>query len=460
MSEPDLDPVSPISNRDGIEGDRKGAKENEESQHRICREEISNLRNCVKQLQQEFSSINDQYRKTLNGLDKSVQLPGDESKQAKPAEKQSIETESNIDQKLTQDAILQPCVSIGVCDTEETFFRRKQSVHIVEILQEPGSRNSERSTSRMVGGLTNSTNDTTYSEMPNRIRIRSPLIIGLLEMISKSGFGPRNRTLADDPLVSVVFLYPFKLFVRHEADILREIKRIMHEIPQAASEESEIGVSQLAPIPARFQTYDAREHFWILETLLTKHLEPLFTIRRELRNQERNMITFEQLWLLFDSGDIVYEREPGTGPLSIPRLWKITQYGGGREILNDREPDTTDPLFKESLPPRSSKGKENVFCLRGFYLESNGKTVALEENGYTIPPWDGERSVLSLKLFPYKFCIPGQDFIDDTVDAWFNRLVREGRRYSRLKPGQVVYLKGFGVDENLKMSEVSFKQNH
>ncbi|CZR67834.1 uncharacterized protein PAC_17733 [Phialocephala subalpina] len=428
----------------------------EEYEHRRCLEETSNLKGRIELLEQHVASLCD----FLPTADR-------EPEQTKPVEEQipmvsasihaaSAEMKSKIIQSLPLETLSSPNTDIEVCDTEETFFHRKHSVYMIEILQQSSdSRNSKRSVSRLVGSPTNSASAVVPSAMPSRIRIRSALILGLLEVVSKTELYTKADPTAANPApapVSLVFLYPFKLFVRHYAAIIGYIEKIM----DGSAETSGNGQPtkfEVPSIPSQLQSAEAREHFGLLKRLFEENLGYLFTIRRELRDHTRTTVEFEHLWLLFDLGDIVYEREANDNPLGVPRLWKITHYGGGREILNDNAPDITDPFIKDATPKANSKGKENPFHIRGFYLESSGKAIFTEEDGYTIPPWDGERPVHELKLFPYHFCEPGRDFTDENRGAWLKRLVKEGRTYSTLRPGKVVYLKGIGVGEDLKMSE-------
>ncbi|KAJ8116243.1 hypothetical protein ONZ43_g4481 [Nemania bipapillata] len=355
---------------------------------------------------------------------------------------------SNIKLKtsnLSEEDLLYPQQSIKAYRTGEEFFNRTDSVHCIEILEQGWAPlGSKRGFSRTVGGPPiNSREHASVLFRPSRIRIRSRYMLEILRKATKTEFGLEIGADAPDPApVSVVFLYPFKLFMRHRDAIVAFLEE---EEGKSSQEEQESPSDQKVAPMIQVQ---------LLKELLQKQLKPLFSIREELSSGRRTTLLFEHLWFLFNVGDVVYARETERAPLETHRLWRVTEYGGGREILNDNDPAVTDVLLQTSLPKAKSKGRESMFYVRGFHLVSHGRKIGIEEELYEMPRWEGERHIHDLKIFPIKYCQPGRDFrFHKTRTEWIERMTRDGRSYAQLKPGEVKYLKGIGIDEEARQAD-------
>ncbi|RGP70128.1 aaa family atpase [Fusarium sporotrichioides] len=350
-----------------------------------------------------------------------------------------VESEAQIKPDSVDENHLTLKPSVKVYDREGSFFDMKDAslLHVIEILK-PAKRSSNKknSSTRFIGSSTTGTKAAEpFPVLPTRIRIRSQYLLALLASWTGTKLLEDHPPSQDEKRpISVVFLYPFKFFIQFEDRIRQGIKE------SKANRNPED-----SPTPEQQREL---QELVALEELIDTHLGHLFNLRRELRNQLRTNILFEHLWLLFEPGDIVYERGSKEKRLGLPQLWIITQYEGGREILNNNSCTHTNPLVKEKLPSKDSKGRLSNFSISGFWLDSNGSEITKNEDMYSIPHWAGERPIHSLKVFPITFCEPERDFPDLDREAWRKRLIDQGRRYCKFRSGDVVYLKGMGVDED------------
>ena len=325
---------------------------------------------------------------------------------------------------------------------------------------------------------------------PIMIRIRSRFLMDLLQDITHTsleyieGDPERNGyySVDSDSIThhrSFVFLHPFKLFIRYEAEIrkcekalaakfrmgednesdqtaqeaieasespktIQSISEPMHKRPEGKN----LGNSEESPL---FKSRIAYLQLNLLITLFDNHLSSLFAIRHNLNKGESTTIIFENLWLLFDVGELVFMRNPGgEGFEQLPRLSRVTHFTGGR--LDPHDKTEISPEYHESLH-RTRHGGTRVHHLGKFYinsymLESDGRNFGPEQTEWTIPSWDGERAIRDLECFPVRFCRPGIDFPCESLDAWKHELVQGGKDFSRLTPGSLREYHGSGVDEH------------
>ena len=135
-------------------------------------------------------------------------------------------------------------------------------------------------------------------------------------------------------------------------------------------------------------------------------------IREEEARHARNACTFRMLWLMFKPGSTVYY-ESGGGRLSA---YVVQSLEVDNRILS------------------SSRRKLRPYILKIWNLDYDGRFVGRCGGVVTIPYFDGERAVTSLKAFPVEFV--------DREDGGKTkaRLEKAGRRwYELIRGGQVYY---------------------
>ena len=337
--------------------------------------------------------------------------------------------------------------------------------------------------------------------MPTMVKIRSRLLLDLLQDITHASFsyikgdpeaGVYFTVDSDsvDDRDSFIFFHPFKLFIRYESDIRKREEALaakfgMEEINEndptmnETSEASEIPQSVQSTReprheragrsrscngkePQLLESRDAYLQMKLLIQLFDRYLKPVFALRNSLNNGEPTTITFENLWLLFDLGELVFVRYPGGKESGLlPRLNRVTHFTGGRldacEECEDDDPregswGSWGGSFKL---PKVKHDQSGTFYISTYGLESDGEKFGPLETEWWFPTWDGERAIHDLECFPVRFCRPGIDSPNESLDAWKHELVERGKQFSRLKPGTLREYHGIGVDENLTEQEVN-----
>lgn len=135
-------------------------------------------------------------------------------------------------------------------------------------------------------------------------------------------------------------------------------------------------------------------------------------VKEEEDRHARNACTFRMLWLLFKPGSTVYY-ESGGGRLSA---YVVQSFEVDNRVLS------------------SSTRKLRPYILKIWNLDYDGRFVGRCGGVVTIPYFDGERAVTSLKAFPVEFV--------DREDGGKTkeRLEKAGQRwYELIRGGQVYY---------------------
>jgi hypothetical protein len=380
-------------------------------------QELAALRDQIISLRQDIPSRLD---KESDGLELPTDKTGESSQEMDSAPKFGLST-------------LKINCGIKVC-TKDTFYpfskilkasdlnSNHPDLHVISVLMESprianqASRGSSRTKlpSEPRGDLDGSpdsglVNATKMQLVPARVRIRSVLLLDLLQHICKNpeALGHRSQTRNQEPVenhVSFVFLHPFKFFVTYETDIRDFAKELKQQLEDGTNinqlqphvsgsapgnnEEPTVSESQgeFYDSTAQFRSEEAHNELQLLMRLFDEHLAPVFQLRRGLRSGTQTKISFENLWLLFELGDILYKKHQDKK--SPPTLAKVTSITGGRTILNSDPWNPQDPLLKqkkESTFAKESNGREGLFCLRYFQIDSDGATIFPREWLMTIP---------------------------------------------------------------------------
>lgn len=331
------------------------------------------------------------------------------------------------------------------------------AIAIIELLMEgPLARQAERQSSRTLQSKSTLTAGVAGTDLqPARVRIRSALLLDLLEEITSSKLGHRKaesqQTIAN---ISVVFLHPFKLFITYQQEIRERARQPRAEWTRkddqaTSSNPNETSLSKSGD--NHLATQDALLELDLLLDLFDQQLKPVFDLHDSLRKGETKTILFQDLWLLFHVGELVYERKPGRQCSGTPpRLCRVTQFQGGRPILNNKPSRNTDPLRNkvDQLFEKESKGKQDKFTIRFFTLHSDGENLGPMVEAYGIPAWDTPRDIRELKVYPEHFCIAGEDFPNVSLKDWKDPLIHGGMSFADFRPGALRYYDGIGFGTN------------
>jgi hypothetical protein len=160
---------------------------------------------------------------------------------------------------------------------------------------------------------------------PERLRIRSRALLSLLSRISGQELLANANTRSIDNPAPVVFLRPFKLFVAYEKEIRAEVPALKLKIKK----EEQLEASK--PIDSNIKTKDLPEFansdllqdLELLVEFFDKDLQPTFELRRKIEDGTLNEIQYQDLWHLFNPGDIVVD--PNNN-LEVYRVLDFTVY--------------------------------------------------------------------------------------------------------------------------------------
>lgn len=242
--------------------------------------------------------------------------------------------------------------------------------------------------------------------VPGRVRIRSLFLLDLLQHVAQqtgtsaaADLGHRDAKgegEANSDQISFVFLHPFKFFVTYE----EAIRETATDLAARFAVESDISREIVgAPtldvneqnddsVPGRFVSRKAYLELRVLVKLFDEQLKSIFQKRHDFREAKATTIAFEDFWLLFELGDLVYQKEKTRQDL--PKVYKLTNFTGGRPILNNKAYNILDPKARqvagdEPSVKENSRGKEGVCFLRCFCLASDGKKLVPIESVFKIP---------------------------------------------------------------------------
>lgn len=128
--------------------------------------------------------------------------------------------------------------------------------------------------------------------------------------------------------------------------------------------------------------------------------------KERLRDPSTQKVRYTDLWYLFILGEEVYEigrREQSSDgePAKVNRhrktnqcLWNICSTAGGRRNLSA-------PAFGDESSPLGNK--PHLFRVDCYYIDFNGIEYVACSKAFIIHPFEGERDITSLDIFPIKF---------------------------------------------------------
>jgi hypothetical protein len=149
-------------------------------------------------------------------------------------------------------------------------------------------------------------------------------------------------------------------------------------------------------------------HFSCLVDFLDNDLKQTFDLRRELAAGTTHEIAFDDLWHLFNPGDVI-----ATSDLS--QAFRVFHTSGGRACLS--EPAHT--VFEKTPVV-------NPFRIDCFYIDFDLKYLGPVHETIMISEYAGARPITSLAVFPIRFLEKPEDFTAG--------LIKRGKRLRELTP--------------------------
>lgn len=218
-----------------------------------------------------------------------------------------------------------------------------------------------------------------------------------------------------------------------------------------------------------YETEEALPHFRLLLEFVEKYLHKKVTLFDRLRQGLEDKIAFEDLWMLFDTGDTIYspyveggvvfrngeESQHRTKTRYVPQVFRVMGTDGGLPLQKALAPKQSDPgddkLNDSFFSKWSIKGPQHAsrpatqdgipFAQRNmnkfaflqvvcFHIDFDGAKYDLVQEVFTFRPYDGFVDITSLEAYPMQYLktqpgrFPGGD--DHTEE---DSLLQRGRKF-------------------------------
>jgi hypothetical protein len=141
---------------------------------------------------------------------------------------------------------------------------------------------------------------------------------------------------------------------------------------------------------------------------MAREILPLYSQFDNLEATSNAKVRFRDLWYLFRIGDLIY-RPIGTdkevnNPALGNRTWRV--YG----IRTPWSRYRIEPVDHRNYLDEDSE--RHSFALYAYYIDFTGDEFGIVSQTFEIPPYDGERLVTSLKVFPFRFAPNWRDSLE------------------------------------------------
>ncbi|KAF4992487.1 hypothetical protein FDECE_13703 [Fusarium decemcellulare] len=252
------------------------------------------------------------------------------------------------------------------------------------------------------------------NRIPERLRIRSRSLMSHLEKYTGSSILGivRLDTLENERVYSaVVFLRPFKFFVKHEAAIRDSLEDVEAEIRAEALRKSKPGSShhEYNNVKKRYGDKDLLQDLKLLICFLDVDLQPSFSLRKQIKDGTAVRIEYADLWHLFERGDYVVTRSHQS------HAYLVVNTAGGRQPLIDKIKRDDEEI------PSTPVSDFVVDCLS---LGTDGSSYLPKIEKITIKKFHGSQPISSLAVYPLRF--------DPNADELRARFLKEGKKFVEL----------------------------
>lgn len=304
------------------------------------------------------------------------------------------------------------------------------------------------------------TDEQRREEIPERIRISSRPLLGILSNICSSELQKPH-----------VFLRPYKLFIRHDSEIRNVYSKLeakwAQEVSGHPANSQHRDATVIAP-PATSDQPDANsistgtahdqgsliagqegsnvaddtkpetdnspppttkvdeesaedsvgslKAFKDLKCLIAfmdRHLAPVV---EGFRSRSRRHIQFHELWYLFKSGDVVHAPRKIDPAQAKRKGAKSADQGRYQTFIRVFGVNGGQPNLRgdEHISEQSSlKDRVNPFGLDGYYVEYDGENYGLGSVCVYIQPFEGAREITSLEAYPLEYADNHADIYGD-----------------------------------------------
>ena len=235
-----------------------------------------------------------------------------------------------------------------------------------------------------------------------RVRIQSPALLTILAKVMGESW----------PTVPRAFVRPFKALIHHHDKmkaILGELEdkwaelETPEELPAGEYEPSDDGETA-TPQPPVDDCVDALRDMRCYVAFIEKDILPLYRQFEKCDNSSAHRrIRFDDLWYLFRTGELVYtpiaSDSEKANPSSIRQsCWRVCG-------VYPPHPRFSKPNPWPSKHSRPGGGDDDAsaFSVSCYYVDYTGEDYGVVTEQFLIRPFEGERDITHLDLFPFRF---------------------------------------------------------
>ncbi|KAI9773325.1 MAG: hypothetical protein M1840_007540 [Geoglossum simile] len=331
------------------------------------------------------------------------------------------------------------------------------------------------------GGETNEHDLDSTSLRIYELRINSIPFATLLKKVAKYSLHENG---------SIQMRSPFRLLVRNVHHVREQIEKLLAKFNSKPNEQETVSkekaeqpagagfaIDQIPgatdeelPEEKAYESKEALEHFLALMSFVDKYLCKTMKKYGELQSAARTKAHFEDLWMVFDAGDIIFspcrrDKTIWIGNASYnrirkddPQAYRIVSVTGGRQLPESRRakvlphmPPGPPPPPPGQYPPPGPNPPQMVYLPHQGYdefsplvidcygLDFNGMDYGISGGKFRIDPYEDETAINSLEAYPLRFSEEG---------GLQQRLVDRGRKFIQLSEVSHRFYEGltFGED--------------
>ena len=201
------------------------------------------------------------------------------------------------------------------------------------------------------------------------------------------------------------------------------------------SESSKLAPEAL-PVPKQVRYMctclkDARNHLQLLTQTMVLHLGSLTILHKAIRDRAVSKIRFEDLWHLFQPGDLVVtSKQPY-------QAYRVLHVSGGRPLLTTTALASSEKDHEaEPTSYRSQVSPFTVDCVRFDY---DGEKFGPIQDSFSIFKYEEDRIITKLDVYPMSYA--------KKPDELTKTLLDRGRRFAEYKGFQHKRYEGLSLGE-------------
>lgn len=220
---------------------------------------------------------------------------------------------------------------------------------------------------------------------------------------------------------------PYTLLVHYRDDLLAWNDKLSDEVPSPTTgQNNDDQIATKATLPPK-------EHIpLLLDFVFTPEFTATYDHEMSLRNKPVPMCTYPLIWILFRPGTMVYAWSEKNLDAYMVDSYELEGLYAEDIVLERRRERVkgTQGLADLVKPPNGIRGELPEFSttpkslrLKLHYVEYDGTRLGRRPKTVTMRPFDGEREISSLAVFPIQYA-QDQDLRD--------HLIARGQKYLKL----------------------------